>query len=44
MSAEPLLWNGYLGHLEDDIAAVAHELRADLDELTSTYMSFARAR
>jgi hypothetical protein len=28
-----LPWNGDLGHLEDDIAAVAHHLRADLDQL-----------
>ena len=25
--------NGDLGHLEGDIAAVAHDLRADLDQL-----------
>ena len=27
------LWNGDLGHLEGDIAAVADDLRADLDQL-----------
>ena len=26
-------WDGDLGHLEDDIAAVANDLRADLDQL-----------
>ena len=26
-------WDGDLGHLEDDIAAVAHDFRADLDQL-----------
>src|SRR5215467_2928151 len=30
---EHLPWDGDLGHLEDDIAAVAHDLRADLDQL-----------
>src|SRR5499427_1131251 len=30
---EHLPWDGDLGHLEGDIAAVAHDLRADLDEL-----------
>ena len=26
-------WDGNLGHLEGDVAAVAHDLRADLDQL-----------
>src|SRR5262249_26575236 len=26
-------WDGDLGHLEDNIAAVAHDFRADLDQL-----------
>src|SRR5256884_5220907 len=30
---EHLPWDGDLGHLEDDIAAVADDLRADLDQL-----------
>src|SRR5215471_21820240 len=30
---EHLPWDGDLGHLEGDIAAVAHYLRADLDQL-----------
>src|SRR5262245_8663964 len=30
---EHLPWDGDLGHLEDNIAAVAHYLRADLDQL-----------
>ena len=30
---EHLLWDSDLGHLEDNIAAVAHHLRADLDQL-----------
>src|SRR6516162_61778 len=30
---EHLPWDGDLGHLEDNIAAVAHYLRADLDRL-----------
>src|SRR5215813_6169312 len=30
---EHLSWDGDLGHLEDNIAAVAHHLRADLDQL-----------
>src|SRR6516162_3250626 len=30
---EHLPWDGDLGHLEDKIAAVAHYLRADLDQL-----------
>src|SRR6266699_1167795 len=30
---EHLPWDGDLGHLEGDIAAVAHDLRADLDQL-----------
>jgi hypothetical protein len=29
---EHLPWDGDLGHLEDNIAAVAHYLRADLDQ------------
>ena len=28
---EHLPWDGDLGHLEDDVTAVAHDLRADLD-------------
>jgi len=28
-----LPWDGDLGHLEGDIAAVAHDFRADLDQL-----------
>jgi hypothetical protein len=28
-----LPWDGDLGHLEDDVTAVAHDLRADLDQL-----------
>jgi hypothetical protein len=31
--SEEISRNGDLGHLECDIAAVAHDLRADLDEL-----------
>jgi hypothetical protein len=30
---EHLPWDGDLGHLEGDIAAVAHHIRADLDQL-----------
>src|SRR5260221_9414397 len=30
---EHLSWDGDLRHLEDDIASVAHHLRADLDQL-----------
>ncbi len=30
---EQVTRNGDLGHLEDDVAPVAHDLRADLDEL-----------
>src|SRR5262245_13489138 len=30
---EHLPWDGDLGHLEGDIAAVAHDLRAELDQL-----------
>ena len=30
---EHLPWDGDLGHLEGNIAAVAHDLRADLDQL-----------
>jgi hypothetical protein len=28
-----LPWDGDLGHLEGDVATVAHDLRADLDQL-----------
>jgi hypothetical protein len=30
---EHLPWDGNLGHLESDVTAVAHDLRADLDQL-----------
>ena len=30
---EHLLWDGNLGHLEGDVTAVAHDLRADFDQL-----------
>src|SRR5450830_2135642 len=30
---EHLPWDSDLGHLEDDVTAVAHDLRADLDQL-----------
>ena len=30
---EHLQWDGDLGHLEGDVAAVTHDLRADLDQL-----------
>jgi hypothetical protein len=30
---EHLPWDGDLGHLEGDIAAVAHDFRTDLDQL-----------
>jgi hypothetical protein len=33
MSAEQVPWNRYLRHLEDRIAAMADDLRADLDQL-----------
>jgi hypothetical protein len=32
--AEQMPGDGDLGHLEGDVAAVAHDLRADLDELS----------
>ena len=33
MRPKEVSWNGDLGHLECDIAPVANDLRADLDEL-----------
>ena len=36
---EHLPWDGDLGHLEDDVAVVAHDLRADLDQLSFKLVS-----
>jgi hypothetical protein len=34
-----LSWDGDLGHLEGDIAPVAHDLRADLDQACPSSLS-----